>query len=457
MSFPILEVESLTGEISLNNSITQNGKHLSTKPNLLAIIIVIELVLGGAGRLLTFGPLTIRYILFLLAILYFIFKIIRNNFIIEKNIFYIPVILFFCFYVISIMNGLLRGYPFSDVILSSQGYLYLLMFFPFSLLINTSEKAKVIIEIFNKASILLALLTIGIFFAFSLQPSLYSVLNPILLNLEYGHLSVRYGLPSVFLKTSPYMAIAFIHELYAYVSLKSNRNTLAVVRMLILVIACLMTMTMGIWLSLVFGVLLVILFSRGSKKITAITLTVIVAVFTFSIFSDFISETIFNRFSRTDKSFIIKFNQLTSLISVWLESFLLGKGFGVRLLFKSEVATREMVKFELFWLELLVNMGLLGFISYIHIIIKNLFVGLKTSKFSSVECAIKVKSLMIGVLMLTVVSSVNPFLNNPIGIGYLIIAISSVSVFNKETVGKQYTNRKTTSLKRDFDGVRGVK
>ncbi|AMC01359.1 Uncharacterised protein [Aerococcus viridans] len=298
----------MTGEISLKNSITQNGKHLSTKPNLLAIIIVIELVLGGAGRLLTFGPLTIRYILFLLAILYFIFKIIRNNFKVEKNIFHIPVVVFFFFYLISIMNGMIRGYPISDIVLSSQGYLYLLIFFPFTLFINTTEKAKIALNIFNKAAFFLALFSIGIFVALSARPSLYSVINPLLMNLEYGHLSMRYGLPSVFLKTSPYMAIAFIHELYKYVSLSNERTFFSIIRMFILLVGCLTTMTMGIWVSLVFGILLVISFSKGSKKLAALLLTIVVGIAVTLIFSEFLSSTLVNRISRTDSSYIIKSN-----------------------------------------------------------------------------------------------------------------------------------------------------
>ncbi|AMC01358.1 hypothetical protein [Aerococcus viridans] len=113
---------------------------------------------------------------------------------------------------------------------------------------------------------------------------------------------------------------------------------------------------------------------------------------------------------------------------------LFGKGFGVRILFINEIATREMVKFELFWLELLVNMGILGFISYVYIILKNLFVGLKSCRKLNLREATHVKSIIIGLLMLCIISSVNPFLNNPIGLGYLVIVMTSINAFYKKSI-----------------------
>ena len=420
--------------VTLNKNDITTHKVNRIKLHFIAILIVVELVLGGAGRVIMLGALTARYILFLLAILYFVFKVIRNNFKVEKNIFHIPVVVFFFFYLISIMNGMIRGYPISDIVFSSQGYLYLLMFFPFTLFINTTEKAKIALHIFNKAAFFLALFSIGIFVAFSARPSLYSVINPLLMNLEYGHLSMRYGLPSVFFKTSPYMAIAFIHELYKYVSLSNERTFFSIIRMFILLVGCLTTMTMGIWVSLVFGILVVISFSNGSKKLAALLLTIVVGIAVTLIFSEFLSSALVNRISRTDSSYIIKSNQLLTMINVWFENMLFGKGFGVRILFISEIATREMAKFELFWLELLVNMGILGFISYVYIILKNLFVGLKSCRKLNLREATHVKSIIIGLLMLCIISSMNPFLNNPIGLGYLVIVMTSINAFYKKSI-----------------------
>lgn len=418
----------------LNKNDVKSNRANNSKLHFLAVLILLELVLGGAGRVIVFGPITVRYILFLVAILYFVIRVFQNNLKLEKNIFILPVVVYFFFYVISIMNGINRGYPLSDIALSSQGYLYLLMFFPFTLFINTTIKAEVAFSIFNKFSILIALLSIGIFIAFALDPTFYDSINPVLLNLEYGHLSVRYGLPSVFFKTSPYMALAFIHELNIFVNIPDKRNFSAITRMMILLVASLITLTMGIWISLVIGVLLVIFFSKGSQRVGAIVLTSIFGVFLLSVFFDFIISALINRFSRTDSSYIIKSDQLLTMLNVWSENLFFGKGFGVRLTFVTDVATRVMVKFELFWLELLVNMGLVGFVSYVYIIAKNFFFGLKSCQKLDLREETLVKSLIIGLIVLSVITSVNPFLNNPIGLGYLVIVMTSINAFYQKSV-----------------------
>lgn len=422
-------LEQITNQ--LDNQKTRNVAR-ENKLNILAFIIIIELVLGGAGRLFVIGPITIRYVLFMLAISYFFIKIILNNFKTEKNIFYPPVIFFLFFYLISIMNGIVKGYPLSDIIFSSKGYLYILMLFPFTLFVNKTEKARAIFNIFNRAAVVLAIFSISIFLIFRALPSLYGVINPILLNLKYGHLSIRYGLPSVFFKTSPYMAIAFINEMFQYVHVIKKRNSRTLLRMLILFLGCLTTMTMGIWVAVIVGIIIIILLSKGNKKLLAILTTLTIGAIIIFIFSDFVSLALSSRLSRADSSYIIKIDQLYTMLNIWLDNFLFGKGFGINVLFINEIATRKMVKFELFWMELLVNMGLMGFIAYVYIVIKTMFIGFKISKHVSFNDSVHIKSLITGLVMLCIISSVNPFLNNPIGLGYLIIVMSSINIFYKK-------------------------
>jgi len=404
-----------------------------SKLNILAFIIVIDLVLGGAGRVLMIGSaITIRYFLFILAMSYFIFKCIFNNFKTDKNIFYGSVVIFFFFYFISIMNGLFNGYAVGDILLSSQGYLYLFMIFPFTLFIDKIGKVKAVFRIFNRSAVLLAVLSIIIFLIFKTSPATYSVINPVLLNLKYGHLSMRYGLASVFFKTSVYMAIVFIHELFQYVNLNKERSVQSIVRMILLLLGCMTTMTMGIWIALVMGSIICILLLKGSKKVVSILTVITLISIIFLTFSEFIITVLSSRLSTGDSSYIIKVNQLYTMLNVWLENILFGKGFGVRILFVSEIATREMAKFELFWIELLINMGLIGFVAYTYMIIKTIFKGLKIAKVVPRYDSTQIKALITGLIMLCIISSVNPFLNNPIGLGYFIIVMCSVNVYYRK-------------------------
>lgn len=407
---------------------------VKSKLNLLAYIIVLEMVLGGSGRLLTLGSfLTLKYLLFIVAMIYFCGITMARKLRIEKNIFYIPVLVFLALYFLAIANGYIQGYPLADIMSSSQGYLYFLMLFPFTLFINKTEHVKIVLRIIERSALVLAVMSIFLFILLYLSPhKIYSIVNPVLMSTSYGFLDIPKGLPRVFFKTSPFMAIAFILELFNYVNLYNKKDIRSIAKMMILLLGCMTTMTMGIWLAVGIGIILCIVFSNGKKRIIVQSL-ILVSPILFP-FSNSIANILVNRFSKTDTSYIIKLNELYTMLSIWVNSFFLGKGFGITIIFQNEIKDRTMVKFELFWLELLVCMGITGFIAFVYMILKTLHKGLKAAKATRVTAlsdSIQLKAMVTGLVMLCVISSVNPFLNNPIGIGYLLIVMCSINVYYK--------------------------
>ena len=413
--------------------------------NALAYIIVIEMVLGGSGRLLTFGSfLTLKYTLFLVAMIYFFAITLTRNFKIDdRNMFYGPVLVFLSLLFLSIINGLFHGYPTSDILASSQGYLYLLMVFPFTLFINNVEKVKVVLRVMDRSAVVLALMSIVIFlFLIVSRSAVYSIVNPILIKLAYGFLDISPALPRVFFKASPFMALAFIHELFNYVNIHDKKAIRSIAKMVVLLLGCMTTMVMGIWIAVVVGVIFCILFSTGKNKIDIFLIILIVSAILLIPFADSIKNVLLNRFSQTDSSLIIKLDQLYTMLNIWVYNFFFGAGYGIKIIFNSEIATREMIKFELFWVELLVCMGITGFISYVYMITKIIFNGLKAARLTTESDSIQIKAMITGVIMLCVISSVNPFLNNPIGIGYVIIVMCSVNVYYKTLNNTKLVNSK---------------
>ena len=95
----------------------------------------------------------------------------------------------------------------------------------------------------------------------------------------------------------------------------------------------------------------------------------------------------------------------------------------------TELGYREMINFELLWLQLLVNMGLLWFITYLNVIVKSIVESKRISRFLSEFEKINLKGCNIGLITLCIISSVNPFLNNPIGIGYLVILMCIINAY----------------------------
>ena len=406
---------------------------VKSRLSFLAYIVVIEMVLGGSGHVIALGPLTLKYSLFLISIIYFaVITLTRPYKIDERNIFYGPVLVFLALLFLSIINGLLHGYPVGDVITATQGYLYFLMIFPFTLFIDNLEKVKEVLRVLNASALILAVMSILIFILLYIAPAqVYAIVNPVLVKLSYGALEPNGVLPRVFFRTDPFIAIAFIHQLFSYVNKHDKKNIRAIVTMAILLLGCLTTMTMGIWLALVVGIGLCIVFSPGRNKINILLIVILGSIIIFIPFANSIQQILVKRFSSTDISFIVKLDQLFTMLNIWIHNFFFGTGYGVTIIFNNGVMYREITKFELSWLELLVCMGITGFMSFSYILIKTVLNGLRAAGLSTERYSIQIKAMITGVIMLCVMSLVNPFLNNPIGLGYIIIVMCSVNVYYK--------------------------
>ena len=406
--------------------------------SLLAILTLLELVLGGAGRLISFGSfLTIRYILFFVGLLYFVFILYLNDFKIQNNLFYNPVLLFFAFLAISIMTAMFNKTPIRDIFDTTKSYLYLLMIFPFSLYLRNMRQVHKAVDLFVYASTLIALLSTGIFGLLLVSPSFFNSINSILQRFDYGHLAMVGGITRVFLKTGCYMAIAFVIELFRFINIKEKRSVFVLIRMGLQLFGVFATLTMGIWIALAAGIIICLFLSKGIRKIGIIFLATIFGALLFWKFGGYVMEIISSRFSSSDTSLVIKSNQFFKIIQVWSENMLFGKGMGITIFFDSGIAVREMIKFEIFWLELLVYTGILGFLSYIYILVKTFYFGIKSLKEKSGFDSNQIKGLLVGLFMMCIITSVNPFLNNPIGIGYFIFVMSAVNVGYANLLKKQ--------------------
>lgn len=416
-------------ELNIKSNITfKRNDHF----NFLLFLVLLELVLGGSGRMLVYGSfITLRYLIFIMSMLYFAYRTITFGYIIKKDIFYLDILLFLLVIIFSSINGLLRNHDFSDVIKNLQGYLYILMYFPLSLIINTPKKAIKAKKIFINASVVLSIVSLIIFMVFYLDNSFYYVISPILDKYTYGYISLRYGLPAVFLKTCPYIAISFILLFYEIIYLKISRKILVYVKLLILMFGSTITMSVGIWISVFIGLFFIFIIAKGKYRLISIIAILAIAVVLIALLYDYIIVVLNSRFSVTDSSYIIKKDQLFVLFKHWLDNVFIGKGFGYKIVFNTIYGERFMLNYELFWLQVLLNMGICGILIYFKIFYKLYF---KTKKlFFKLYLYEKVhlSSLLVGLLMLCVVSSVNPFLNNPIGIGYMLLVMVSVSAYYK--------------------------
>lgn len=430
--------------------------------NILPYIIVVELVLGGSGRTIMFGEfLTIRYLLFFMAMMYFVVVIAKDIFV-EKLSFkelmktrmsktYINLIIFFVIFMFSVLNGFRNGYTLQDIFIASKGFLFILIIFPFFIFVDSMEKAKKLFEAMIYASVILAILTILIFIFYGLNPDSYIFFRTTLDKLDYGYIAMRGGQPAVFMKASPFLAIALNYEINMYINGPKKNKHVNIIFICLLLAAVICTMSMGLWIASIVGagfVLVVSFFNRKNIKLPHYKGDLLKIVLVFVLFNlfgkinspeavantNYIQNSLNNRLSADDTSFIVKKDQLFKLTSLWLENPFFGKGFGASIMFKvDKIRDDRMVLFELFWNQLLFNVGVVGFISYLWLIFEPMLLFVKEAfkKSFAGKDMMHMISLNIGMIIICIISSVNPFMNNPIGIGYLVIFLSTVNIYLK--------------------------
>ncbi|MDD4901151.1 MAG: O-antigen ligase family protein [Patescibacteria group bacterium] len=105
---------------------------------------------------------------------------------------------------------------------------------------------------------------------------------------------------------------------------------------------------------------------------------------------------------------------------------LLGKGFGAtvtyktndpRILAQSPDGLYTTYAFEWGWLDIWLKLGMFGLIAYLALLIKIIKDGLKINSFFSL-------SIITGLIVLMAVNIFSPYVNHPLGIGYIIVAMA---------------------------------
>lgn len=395
-------------------------------------LLSVEMIIGGSGRLFAIGGISLRYILFGLFIIYFFLHVLKVKKI-PRNIFTPLISLFIGILIIAFINGIANNYLTSSILGVLKSYLYLLIFFPLVIILCNKSRIDYIFEIMHKASKVIALSTIILFVGLLLfRVEFYLIVNPFLEKYSLGALAItESGLPRVFFRISPYLTIFAIYEL-VYICVEKQPKKSRYIWLSIFLIAIFITMTMGIWVAFAVGVIGFIFILKNKKVIKRFliglsTLGLLLSI----VIGELVLRVLLTRFSKDDESLIIKTQQLQQLIEVWLEKPILGHGFGIEIIFNNELGTRVMTRFELYWIELLVHTGVIGFTIYVALIGQLFVVSVfLVDKYRDDKVAVtQIITICIGVLMLCITSFVNPFMNNPIGIFYLVVGLVCLNYY----------------------------
>lgn len=429
-------------------------------------IIIIETILGGAGRLFVFHSLSIRMMLYgisfvLLIINLFIKRksILKRQYNIEIKI----VILLAVYLLFSSING----YVFSrnslgQVVGDLTGYSSLAMIFIFTYIVDDKIEVDFIIKLISICIIIQAIIILGLHYLLGMGILNFNGLNDLLQNLYLGNLSyIEPDSIRIFFKSSIYLEVGFVFILDLILKEKSKKiKWIYTISLVFVGYAIILSFTRGFWISAFILVVMYGIFNYSKNLFKTIGCVVIGMIIMFGVtFLDFGNSNVFystilrtgvhlssevttgknvvktHNIPKSDEGVDLSLayrDKLKKAMFTHIEKDpILGNGFGVVL---KEIGQKES-RCEYMFLDIIMEMGIVGFCIYISIFV-SIFIKWIKIKIRSGKLASKnsLDVIIIGLIGIMITSFSNPFLNNPLGIIYLLFVISAINTYRKDYV-----------------------
>ena len=405
--------------------------------------LLYELFLGGSGRVFSFGSITLRMILFSIALLWFSIRIFQN----PNKKFVIRMVLFFGITVsagalVGILNRAPKGLIFTDI----KQLLFFLSIISFSFFLNTKEQVNKCIKILKNATLILSLAYL----------ICYSFIKLNILKMEpfYNTLSVEWlhdefmfrgtgG--NFFYKGFFYLGIGIFFYLFSKPTIKNGFIVLIIyVALFLTLLRWLLAITLVIFACTIFFNWAIhkfkISFLKSKQMVFHLVIlgVMILIPITFKNFYsttlgnkqesvdirkqqfDQVSAQIFNKKKTTNISKIIENEEVVKTPKKF--NFILGKGFGIG------VPIRP-VHMELTYLEIFFKQGILGLSFWIFIFCYCIYNFKKAWK-NHVDLN-TILPWITGVLVIYLQSITNPLLVNSIGMSFILLALLALRKFSE--------------------------
>lgn len=436
-------------------------------------VLLAELLVGSFGYLFYFttggSQVSIRVALWLIIMSVWLAQTIIKSIKIKKielDFFrsaYSPYFLIlFIFIGWSLISGLLNGNSLSNIFFDSNNWFYFLLIFPIFTVWQDNGRLEVIKPIFLAAISWLSAKTIILAYIFThnfhgLDLEIYSWMRADRL----GEITqTTAGFSRIFMQSHIYILIGFfilLFYLLKAVARDEKIKSLAIyfLPLTLFLSAIVISFSRSFWLGLGAGGLFVWLVALFKLKIKFKQFVIYNSIILFSIIlslaltvavikfpyprayggfnpADLLSQRITQLANEAGAS--SRWQLLPPLWQKIKTAPILGRGLGTTVTYKTSdprvLATSPdglytTYSFEWGWLDVWLKLGLLGLLAYLILFIKIIKDGLKINSSLSL-------SLIAGLVVLMAVNIFSPYINHPLGIGYLII----VAIIIKHTDNK---------------------
>lgn len=357
------------------------------------------------------------------------------------------------FILISLLNGLWRGHSLALIFSDFNAWLYFLILIPLICVYQTTgSRVERLQNIFLAAAIWLSFKTLFLLFIFthdlSIAPDIYAWLRKTLVGEMTPTLT---GWPRIFIQGQIYSAIAFFAAFWLnqpgdrFKDFFQGRNIQSLFLSAWFLSAVLISFSRSFWVALI-GVsllsLLVIWARESFKKmlnaavwfiasglVSFILIYLVVAFPYIHLPSADLSSSFLNRVnSGGEAALASRWSLLPVLFNEIKKEPLLGQGYGAtvtyfsrdpRILQNNPSGEYTTYAFEWGYLDLWLKLGILGLAAYLILIGKLVVDGFKRGSKENNKLFF---ALTAGLLFLIITHAFTPYLNHPLGIGFLLIS-----------------------------------
>ncbi len=417
-----------------------------------AYLVFGELFFGSRGHLLEYNfgavSLSLRLVVFVAVLLAWLLRTIRRPDALVRQISLLPGLYWALLLVVGVgvAAGLLKGHGLTEVFLDANNYLYFLIWLPVLAGLKDDGVKENIFKILAAAIIIIAAKTFLLFLWFSGGFWGIATLYQWVIQQDIGEITGEVGSASrIFMQSQFYALVGFF--IFGLGAKPWGRNWWLVALSLLAVV---MSLSRSFWLGalagLAFAVPMLLFYYRVALREVAklagvLVLLIAVEVGAIYVLANFrsvgFSSSVSSRLSSPvqEAAGSARLLLLPELLNRIRESPVFGQGFGTAVTYKSYLPDRispenpdgevTTTAFEWGYLDIILKIGLLGFLVYALLLARFFQQGWQSLK--RAEPFDKNFGLLAGLVALAVLNITTPYLNHPLGIGYLLLLVAQFS------------------------------
>jgi len=417
---------------------------------ILLTIFFIEIFVGGGGRLIDFGILSIRQVLFIILILTFIFRIMKEkaytktdiNTFFRKDSVTVGIYLLIGWFVVSAVIGYSNGNSPSYIVTDFLRVSFFAAYFPLAYYVSDKRFSKQrIVTIIKYCALIVAIFTILLaLLGKTIYSSDFESFKQFWIGLMNDDLLFRRS-HSVFYKSHFYVFVGLVLSLNAVLSKQFSK--VDILNIPLCFISIFWSDTRGFFVALMVSIFMIVVidvkviidpvkgiankFKTIGRNSQLLKKSTVLLVITFSV--PFLYQYLtLERFEQTtnaanngainDTSVGARIDFLKDSKNILLENpvhFIFGKGYGTSIAGRVE-------GIEMSFLDIWVEQGAIGLAIWLFLcilVVFNYYRAYKQGKnISTIDRSLI--GVFVGVVLLT---NINPFLNNPIGITFFLLML----------------------------------